>query len=307
MIALLKKLFGKSPKLNGEPSSYFSRGFDSSIQGGSESATHVQLVQVMMRDLIRKSGIPPGWIICYPQVLNSRSRGKGIFVRLSVKHWDDRLMKLAFAFQKTLLHDLVRIEPNAASWLHGIAWQLEVASTCPHTILPERDFWLDAPPAAPLKTATAARPTLVSPIPAILPVTPITTVAALSSLALAAPTVSLMPQAPLLPSASLTSFSSAAATVPSATVVAVASPVEGTSNLSTTANKDDAIEDLLRLFAVRDKELADNGAADAERSAQKISPQELDASVRPPKRLHSDDIPQSQAYERTQPAYLGRN
>ncbi len=147
MKLFLKKLFGQASKQQPAPGTSSSRGFYSSVQGGSENAVRTQLVHVVMRDLLRKSGIPPGWITCQPQVLNSKSKGSGIFVRLSVKHWDDRLMQYAFAFQKALLTDIVRFEPKAASWLHGIAWQLEVASTCPHTKLPNQDFWLEAPPA----------------------------------------------------------------------------------------------------------------------------------------------------------------
>ena len=180
MNLFLKKIFGLVSRQEPAGGANSSRGFYSSVQGGSESSVRAELVHVVMRDLLRKSGIPPGWISCQPQVLQSRSKGPGIFVRLSVKHWDDRLMQYAFAFQKALLTDIVRFEPKAATWLHGIAWQLEVASTCPHTKLPDKDFWLEAPAASgfvpapdmsepttqairPLAGApTAAKPTVVS-------------------------------------------------------------------------------------------------------------------------------------------------
>ena len=113
----------------------------SMLHDGSETANRGQLVQVLLRDLVRKSGIPQGWIQCQIQVMNSRTRGQGIYVRLIVKQWDERLMKYAFAFQKTLLTEIVQFEPRAASWLQGIAWQLEVASTCPLTELPNPEFW----------------------------------------------------------------------------------------------------------------------------------------------------------------------
>ena len=111
------------------------------LHDGSETANRGQLVQVLLRDLIRKSGIPQGWIECQIQVMNSRTRGQGIYVRLVVKQWDERLMKYAFAFQKALLTEIVQLEPKAAGWLQGIAWQLEVASTCPLKELPAPEFW----------------------------------------------------------------------------------------------------------------------------------------------------------------------
>ena len=113
----------------------------SMLHDGSDTANRGQLVQVLMRDLVRKSGIPQDWIQCQIQVMNSRSRGQGIYVRLVVKHWDERLMKYAFAFQKALLTEIVQFEPKAAVWLQGIAWQLEVASTCSLTEMPGSEFW----------------------------------------------------------------------------------------------------------------------------------------------------------------------
>ena len=113
----------------------------STILDGSDAAVRGQLVQVLLRDLVRKSGMPAGFVQCQIQVMNSRSRGNGIFVRLVVKNWDERLMKYAFAFQKTLLTNIVQFEPKAASWLQGLAWQLEVAETCPFKVLPGPEFW----------------------------------------------------------------------------------------------------------------------------------------------------------------------
>ena len=114
-----------------------------SIQDGSESATRRQLVQVLLRDLLRKSGIPPDWIHCHMLTVSSRSRGQGMYLRLIVKHWDPRFMDYAFAFQNTLMTDIERFESNASSWLHGISWQLELGDTCLYKTLPEKTYWQD--------------------------------------------------------------------------------------------------------------------------------------------------------------------
>ena len=155
MKLFFKRLLGgrRNEAISSMPSA--SRGFQSSIQGGSDNALRAQLVQVVMRDLLRRSGIPPTWIVCYPQAQNSRSRGPGIFIRLSVKHWDDRLIQHTFAFQKALLTDIVSFEPDAGAWLHGIAWQLEVAASCPCTELPHKDFWQADPALTPSSTASS--------------------------------------------------------------------------------------------------------------------------------------------------------
>lgn len=114
------------------------------IEDGSDNAMRRQLVQVLMRDVLRRHGIPSQWIECQMLVVSSRSRGAGLYARLVIKHWDERLMTYAFAFQSALLADIARFEPKASDWLHGISWQLEVDDSCPHSSLPDKAFWQEA-------------------------------------------------------------------------------------------------------------------------------------------------------------------
>jgi hypothetical protein len=137
------------------------------IEDGSENATRRQLIQVLLRDVLRKSGIPPEWIDCQMLLVSSRTRGHGMYVRLVVKHWDERLMNYLFAFQQTLMTDISRFEPNAAEWLHGISWQLDVEEDCPYGALPEKAFWVDpvkvVEPAPGIVMATAIPEVLADP------------------------------------------------------------------------------------------------------------------------------------------------
>lgn len=111
------------------------------IEDGSENATRRQLVQVLLRDVLRKSGIPSEWIECQMLLVSSRSRGRGMYIRLVITHWDARLLNYAFAFQQMLMSDIERFEPNAEEWLHGVSWQLDVEGQCPFTELPDKSFW----------------------------------------------------------------------------------------------------------------------------------------------------------------------
>ncbi|WP_421954765.1 hypothetical protein [Polaromonas sp.] len=137
------------------------------IEDGSENATRRQLVQVLMRDVLRKSGIPPQWIDCQMLLVSSRTRGQGMYVRLVIKHWDKRLMNYAFAFQQALLADIRHFEPRAEEWLHGISWQFEVEDSCPYTVLPGRTYWQEQhkhnvaeEPASPFPAAVVGSPGL---------------------------------------------------------------------------------------------------------------------------------------------------
>jgi hypothetical protein len=140
------------------------RDSPATIEDGSENATRRQLVQVLLRDVLRKSGIPAEWIDCQMLMISSRTRGQGMYVRLIVKHWDERLMNYLFAFQKTLMADIAQFEPNAADWLHGISWQLDVDDECPYAALPEKSFWVDPVE----QVAPSMAEVLAEPIPEVL-------------------------------------------------------------------------------------------------------------------------------------------
>ena len=127
------------------------------IEDGSDNALRRQLVHVLLRDVLRRHGIPASLVECQLLVVSSRNRGPGMYVRLVLKQWDERLVRYAFAFQKALRVDILRFEPQANEWLHGVSWQFEFGESCPYTELPEKSFWqTPAPLAASSGAATAA-------------------------------------------------------------------------------------------------------------------------------------------------------
>ncbi len=242
---LLKKLsalFGGNRAEPGPSSLPNSRNEQHSmLHDGSETATRGQLVQVLLRDLIRKSGMPPGWVQCQIQVMNSRTRGQGIFVRLIVKHWDERLMKYAFAFQKALLTEIVQFEPKAASWLQGIAWQLEVASSCPLTEMPEPQFWQEPPASA--KVADLVDPFDIIPLPANAVTAAMPAPKPVAQTAPAVPIVPVLPELSIAATLAATPLLNEPDDLPPLTMEPIAPP-------------DETAQDLERLFAIRDNELA---------------------------------------------------
>lgn len=170
MKKILTTLFGsrKGAPAKRAAQSQSSRDNPLTIEDGSENGTRRQLVQVLLRDVLRRSGIPAHWIECQMMLVSSRTRGPGMYVRLVIKHWDERLLNYAFAFQKELTSDIARFEPKAADWLHGISWQLDVVDTCPYPRLPDKSFWKDAEktllqtPQEPVMAAASAAQTPVA-------------------------------------------------------------------------------------------------------------------------------------------------
>ncbi|MDO8387843.1 MAG: hypothetical protein Q7T13_15795 [Polaromonas sp.] len=154
------------------------------IEDNSDNATRRQLVQMMLRDGLRKHGIPPGWVECRILVVNSRSRGQGLYLNLVMRHWDMLLLTYAHAFQQQLLSAITEFEPQASVWLHGISWELDVGDTCPYLDMPDPSIWVDilasdlpAPRAAPAPApaAAAAKPVPApefTPVPVAAPAPP---------------------------------------------------------------------------------------------------------------------------------------
>lgn len=169
MYTLFKRLLGTSPRTkqtrqdNGPATDA-----PVTIEDGSDNAMRRQLIQVLLRDVIRRHGMPPHWIELRMLMVSSASRGSGLYVRLVLKHWDVRLLNHAQAFQNELLTDIRRFEPKASEWLHGISWEFEMGDSCPYTTLPDRAFWqaprpaeaTGAPvvPTAPMVHAASVRP-----------------------------------------------------------------------------------------------------------------------------------------------------
>ena len=246
---LITSLFGGpvKPAVSTRPP-VSSRDNPLTIEDGSDNATRRQLVQVLLRDALRKYGIPPRWIDCQMLLVDSRSKGPGMYVRLVVRQWDDRLMNYAFAFQNALMVEITRFEPQATQWLHGISWQLDVAETCPHRDLPDKSFWAEPAKAA----APAGRP--VPPVRASRPVVPSTGLPTAPSAA-----------QPLAP-AENAPMSAATASALAAPILASldqaqqprmpqAAPDEAAPRRASTGPDSEAMKDLERLFRIRDQEL----------------------------------------------------
>lgn len=165
---LMRMLFGgRAPTKPVHHTAPASRAMPLSQDESSENTTRSQLVQVVFRDVLRRHGIPFNWVESQMLMVASRSRGTGMYVRLIMKHWDDRLITHAFALQNTLLADIARFEPRAFDWLHGVSWQLDVDGSCPHTSLPHKAYWQE--PAIPLTPGAAAAP---APAPEETPAAP---------------------------------------------------------------------------------------------------------------------------------------
>lgn len=229
MTSFFKRLFGSrnssasapSTRLPEQADAQVSRFSDSpiTVEDNTEVGMRGQLIHVLLRDVIRRHGLPPHWIECQILQVASRRRGPGMSVRLIIKHWDARLMQHLMAFQKAFQTDVERFEPKASQWLHGISWQIQPLNACSHIEMPDKAFWLSTPSLTPPdeKTPLSAR-------------------------------------AEVVPTAARSAF-------------------EATQPLDVA--RDPALNDIQRLFAIRDREIAQAGKSDSERDYAPTEPSAL--------------------------------
>lgn len=111
----------------GTPTSQFheseSTTEDDDDDGESRNAPRRELVQVILRDTMRKHGIPSDWIDCRILTTVSRSGRPGLHVNFVVRDAHERLLGYVFAFQDSFEKELARFEPRSRDWVLGIGWE----------------------------------------------------------------------------------------------------------------------------------------------------------------------------------------
>lgn len=138
---------------SGQPAS----GHSTSQLNVNSQGNRRELLRVVLRDTMRRNGIPAEWITAETLTAMSRTREPGIYWRLSIKHWDERLPNHLVAIQNALITRLHAFDPMAQDWLTGISWQFALAdeSACP--AMPHPGSWTAEP--RPAEQAAAAAQT----------------------------------------------------------------------------------------------------------------------------------------------------
>lgn len=139
---LIKKMFGRAPGTDpapGSESAQFRESEDSSSESGSRNAPRRELVQVVLRDSMRRHGIPSAWIDCRILSVVTRSQRSGMHVQFIVRDGIDRLLTYVPAFQTSFMDEIARFDPRVDDWLFSVSWQFhnlaKVASLMPDPAL----------------------------------------------------------------------------------------------------------------------------------------------------------------------------
>ena len=225
---LIKKMFGRGP--GPEPGSESAQFHESETTtgGGSRNAPRRELVHVVLRDSMRRHGIPSAWIDCRILSVVTRNHRTGMHVQLIVRDGIDRLLTYVPAFQTSFMDEIARFDPRVADWLLSLSWQFHNLNSKVASLMPDPAVW-EATTAAAQLTPTAPTPKATRAPVAVAPVAPAPTPTPFPSPAPIARPVSRAP----VPA-------SAPAVAPAA---------------AATGRDDEVQEDLQALYAIRDAAL----------------------------------------------------
>ena len=108
------------------PSTQSSTQFYEEDPGDTQSGRNQprrELVQVILRDTMRKHSIPSDWIECRILSAVTRSGRRGLHVNFVVRQAHDRLLPYVFSFQDSFQRELARFEPRCRDWLLSLGWE----------------------------------------------------------------------------------------------------------------------------------------------------------------------------------------
>lgn len=140
-MGLIDRIFGNGKERDatgtGASTQFHESEPDSDDPHVSRNATRRELVQVVLRDTMRKHGVPSDWVECRILSAVTRNGRSGLHVNFVVRKAHDRLITYVFAFQDSFERELARYEPRARDWLLSLGWEFQgfdaAAMPDPHT------------------------------------------------------------------------------------------------------------------------------------------------------------------------------
>jgi hypothetical protein len=144
-MGLLKKLFGGNGgagEAQPQPqSSQFHESETTAQHHGSRNAPRRELVQIVLRDTMRKHGIPSDWIDCRILSVVTRRKTSGMHVQFIVSKGQSRLLAFVQPFQDSFWEEIEKFEPRARDWLFSLAWQFDGTGSAVSRSMPGPNDW----------------------------------------------------------------------------------------------------------------------------------------------------------------------
>ena len=141
-MGLIDKIFGgaQGSAANSKPAD-FKDSIATTEQAVSSNAPRRELIQVVLRDTMRKHGIPSDWLDCRILSLPKSKHKPGMHVQFLVRKGDDQLLQYLHAFQESFWEELEKFEPQARQWLFSVGWEFYARATRGFSPTPNLEPW----------------------------------------------------------------------------------------------------------------------------------------------------------------------
>jgi len=102
-----------------------------------------ELLRVVLRDTLKKTGVPPQWIGGETTPTVDADGKVTIEVRLILEAHEPRFLYYLAAFQKEFEARLLAVEPRAWDWVARVSWSLaaQLDEADPDFKMPTADYW----------------------------------------------------------------------------------------------------------------------------------------------------------------------
>jgi hypothetical protein len=145
-MGLIKKIFGSGgapAKTGSGASTQFaeSQAATSLEKTKSRNAPRRDLVRLVLRETLRKHGIPSDWIDCRVLSVLTRQHKSGMHVQLIVRKADQQLLPYIHAFQESFWEQILRMDPQARDWLFSVGWEFYGQAQQGFSGMPDPGSW----------------------------------------------------------------------------------------------------------------------------------------------------------------------
>ncbi|MEJ6022906.1 hypothetical protein [Ramlibacter sp. PS4R-6] len=110
-------------------------------QTKSSNAPRRELVQITLRETMRRHGIPSDWIDCRTLSVLTKHHKQGMHVQFLVRKGDHQVLPWLHAFQESFWEQVLRTDPRAHDWLFSVGWEFYGKSEQGFHKLPGTGAW----------------------------------------------------------------------------------------------------------------------------------------------------------------------
>jgi len=142
-MGLLDRFFNRGYSKGVPQSTQFHESETTIEPESSRNAPRRELVHVVLRDTMRKHGIPSDWIDCRILSVVARPLTTNMHVQFIVLQGEDRLLDYVHAFQNGFWAEIERYEPKVREWLLSVSWQFEGEAAHDLESMPGPGAWTD--------------------------------------------------------------------------------------------------------------------------------------------------------------------